>query len=495
MYNGVPNTPINVVAVPPPTPTSIDVDDVQGDVLVGLQKNSQTFMFFQINDVATFKTVLRADIARRLTMTRLVVAREFQVRDAKFRSGPVAAGKPAPLPLVGVNVGFTSAGIKKLVPDANLGDASFAAGASTQAKGLGDPVDGNGNLTTWLAPYTSGAIDGVLSVTGGDDDAVANEVTVIHGLLDPVVTFGPIEQGAVRPGEFRGHEHFGFSDGISQPAPSALGLIPFPGQQEVAAGFFVFGYDQSPATATRWMKNGSFMVFRRLKQLVPEFAAALQSAAGSLGTDADLLGARMMGRWKSGAPATLTPLQDDPAFGADATKNNDFDFSGDQVQRKCPYGAHIRKMNPRVDLTGKQADISPRRILRAGIPFGPELTDAESTSGSTTSERGLLFVCYQTSIANQFEFLQASWANNTGFVPGKTRPDETKAAVTVGFDPIIGQNGAGPARTRFTDEAVPNFPVGNTRTTFDQATDVVVPEGGVYLFVPSLTAIVTVLST
>ena len=490
MYNATPNTPLNVTAVPPELPASIDVDDVQGDVLVGLQKNNQTFLFFQIADAPTFKTLLRTEIAKRLTMTRLVIAREFQVRDAKFRAGPVAAGKPTPLPLIGLNIAFTSAGIQKLVPNADLKDASFTAGAAAQAKGLGDPVDANGNPTSWLPPYLAGTIHGVASVTGGTADDVAAEVTALQAVLSPALTFIVTEVGAVRDGEFRGHEHFGFADGISPPAPDGLALTPFPGQQDVSPGLFVFGSDGT-VPALPWMKNGSFMVFRRLKQLVPEFDATLQTAAEALGMDADLLGARMMGRWKSGAPTTLTPLEDDPALGADASKNNDFDLSADRDQRKCPYGAHIRKLNPRVDIDGKQSTVNPRRIIRAGIPFGPDPSDAENASGTTTTDRGLLFVCYQTSIISQFEFLQTSWADNTGFVFGKVRPDETQAPVTVGFDPIIGQNINGPGRARTTDEAVSNFPTGNVRSSFDQAADAVVPQAGVYLFVPSLTAIIT----
>jgi deferrochelatase/peroxidase EfeB len=123
----------------------------------------------------------------------------------------------------------------------------------------------------------------------------------------------------------------------------------------------------------------------------------------------------VVGRWRSGAPLELTPLQDDTGLGPDTTRNNNFVFGNDPFQRACPYAAHIRKTNPRDDIVinGKvnKAAVQIRRIIRAGIPFGPEVGPGETT---TTERRGLMFVCYQTSILNQFEFVQSKWANNPG---------------------------------------------------------------------------------
>ena len=95
--------------------------------------------------------------------------------------------------------------------------------------------------------------------------------------------------------------------------------------------------------------------------------------------------------------------QDDPELGDDPERNNDFKFvAGDQSG--CPFAAHIRKMNPRGDQS--EDSIRPHLILRRGIPFGPEVSDAEKTSSTTSTERGLLFVCYQSQILQGFSFLQ-----------------------------------------------------------------------------------------
>ena len=154
------------------------------------------------------------------------------------------------------------------------------------------------------------------------------------------------ETGQVRPDSARGHEHFGWLDGVSQPGIKGL-TNPFPGQRLIDPGHFVFGYPgQAGPPPLAWMNNGSFMVFRRLNQLVPEFSSFILSAAGSLEVDPVLLGAKLVGRWKSGAPLALTPSQDDTTIGADPNQNNNFDFSDDQGERRCPYAAHIRKTIP-----------------------------------------------------------------------------------------------------------------------------------------------------
>jgi Dyp-type peroxidase family len=477
--------------------TNIDLDQIQGDVLIGLQKFAEQFLFFEIKDTPGFKALLRKKIAHRITTTRTVQEREFHLRDHKNQ------GNTAPLPNIGVNLGFTAGGIGKLIPATNngktLGDASFATGAKGQAKSLGDPVDGGGNPTTWVPEFLNATIDGVFLITGGSDAVVSAEAKALLSILGATVAASFQENGDVRPGLEKGHEHFGWLDGVSQPGINGL-TTPFPGQRLLNPGLFAFGYGPTANPALPLMKNGSFMVFRRLKQLVPEFDDYQLTQAAALGMDPVLLGARLVGRWKSGAPIELTPAQDDTTMGPDPQRNNNFDFSDDQGERRCPFGAHIRKTNPRADfgLSNKAGvdpqatDVDPHRIMRAGIPFGPEVSVAEAATGKTATDRGLMFVCYQTSIPNQFEFVQIKWANNPGFIFGKKHPDGS--AVTVGFDPIIGQN-ATPPRARTMDEPVPNYPTGNVRSTLNEPSDFIVPTAAGYFFVPSIEALTNELSS
>jgi Dyp-type peroxidase family len=475
---------------------NIDLDQIQGDVLIGLQKFAEQFLFFQIKDVPGFKALLRKKIAPRVTTTRTVQEREFHLRDYKNQ------GKATPLPNIGVNLALTASGIGKLIPATNngqtLGDTSFAAGAKAQAKSLGDPVDAAGNPSTWVPEFLNAAIDGVFLIAGGTDADVNAEATKLLGILGATVAASFQENGDVRPGLEKGHEHFGWLDGVSQPGISGL-ITPFPGQRLLDPGLFAFGYGPTTNPPLPWMKNGSFMVFRRLKQLVPEFDQYQLTQAATLGMDPVLLGARLVGRWKSGAPIDLTPAQDDTTMGPDPQRNNNFDFSDDQGDRKCPFGAHIRKTNPRADfgladnagVDPQTKSVDPHRIMRAGIPFGPEVSVAEAANGKTTTDRGLMFVCYQTSIPNQFEFVQIKWANNPGFIFGKKHPDGSPVAV--GFDPIIGQN-ATPPRARTMDEPVPNYPTGNVRSSLNEPNDFIVPTAAGYFFVPSIEALTNDLS-
>lgn len=111
----------------------------------------------------------------------------------------------------------------------------------------------------------------------------------------------------------------------------------------------------------------------------------------------------MVGRWKSGAPIDLVPDADDSALGADPERNNNFDFShpGADItsdQSRCPFGAHIRKTRPRADLQNSNV---VNQAIRAGIPYGPEVTASESSSGTTSQERGLAFgSCYSLSYSS-----------------------------------------------------------------------------------------------
>jgi Dyp-type peroxidase family len=348
----------------------------------------------------------------------------------------------------------------------------------------------------------------VFLVTGSDRPSVTFYSNELLRFLSTSIKVLYSEVGNARPGAERRHEHFGFLDNISQ--PGIRGLTPrsdpirrpdegLPGQNLIWPGEFVFGYPGQdpehptkagppPHMAAAWLHNGSYMVVRRLEQKVPEFRRFVAERAARLGMDPQLLSARMVGRWKGGAPLELAPLRDDPGRGGDEKLNNDFEFGDDPFQRKCPYAAHIRKANPRDDTTSK-AEVQRHRIIRAGIPFGPEVAPGEMT---TKHSRGLMFVCYQTSIERQFEYIQKSYANNPDFVTGKERPGGG-GVVAPGFDPIIGQAAGDGARQM--DEPFPNYPAGNRRTTLTIPEQFVKLTAAAYFFMPSITALRTVLTS
>ena len=476
---------------------SLELGDIQGDILIGLQKHAECFVFFKIVDPSLFKRLVKLDIVRRITSAWQ--ADHWEQLLARRSLHGESTG-----PFIGVNLGFTRDGLTQLLGAGRPRlDPSFERGADDPATidRLHDPP-----ASAWLKEFRSDRIDGIFLVTGPREALVNFHRAELLRLRGSSIKVVYCEMGTTRPRGQRGFEHFGYRDGISQPGIRGLtrrstsnpdqGLL---GQDLIWPGEFVFGYPgQDPNDAVKpggpphmgapWLRNGSYMAFRRLEQKVPEFRKFVAERAARLGMEPELLGARLVGRWKSGAPLELSPLRDDWALGNDPRRNNDFDYGDDPFQRRCPYAAHIRKVYPRDDAPGGEAEAQTHRIRRAGITFGPEVKPGETT---TRHSRGLMFVCYQTSIARQFEFIQWHHANEPDFVNGNVRP-MSGAPVTPGFDPIIGQ--AAGSGSREMDEPFPNYPAGNRRTTLEIPNQFVVLTAAAYFFVPSITALRTVLT-
>nr|UQK85149.1 dye decolorizing peroxidase [uncultured fungus] len=474
--------------------TPLNLDNIQGDIIQGLLKKVERYVFLTIKDVELFRAGLQQLAPAITTATQVKQEREM-IKQHK------ADRKTHLLPITGINIAFSRFGLNKLGLTEDINDAAFTKGQLNDARptsdltkpGLGDPFDELSRDPKWIPEFKK-QIDLVILISGNCEEGLeerAAEIRQFFGVGTPQQSIEQIYQlqGNVRPEPENGHEHFGFMDGISQPAIENFD-IPFPGQKTVPAGVILMGNDLgdiSPGkvpTHPDWTKDGSFLVFRKLAQLVPEFndflaknpivLPGLTPEAGS-----EFLGARMMGRWKSGAPIDITPLKDDPQLADDAERNNNFNYSDTlNVQDRCPFTAHIRKTNPRDDL-GDVA-MKPRRIIRQGIPYGPEVTAEEKLSNKTAYDRGLAFVCYQSSIDNGFHFIQESWANNIQFPFGKlvTKP---------GFDPIIGMKGNDTRDfTGFDPQAQDK--------SLTETIDFVVPQGGEYFFSPSIKTLKEVLA-
>jgi Dyp-type peroxidase family len=476
----------------------LDLDDIQGDVPIGLQKDCEDFIFFKILDKGAFKLALRRDVIGRITSARRAQQRELAIAQRQR----LQAGRD---PMPGLNLGFTKDGLTQLLGSQRpTFDTAFERGAdhSDTIAALHDP-----SRLDWLKEFVGDRIDGVFLVTAHDPAFLTFHRNQLLGFLGSGIKVVYSERGNTRSGRERRKEHFGFRDGISQPGirgltpPSRTSGAPdqgLPGQDLLWPGEFILGYPvQDPRDPRKpgpiaplpapWAKNGSYMVFRRLEQRVPEFNAFVRAQAARFGTYPELLAARMVGRWRNGAPLELAPIDDKPSLAADNRRINDFGYGGDPWQRACPYAAHIRKTNPRDDMPTERAEMLRHRIIRQGIPFGPEVAPGETT---TKHKRGLMFVCYQTSIERQFEYIQRQ-ANDPGFVSGKRRPGGS-APVAPGFDPIIGQASGNGVREM--DEAYPNYPGGSRRTTLEMPKQFVELTAAAYLFMPSITALRTVLT-
>jgi deferrochelatase/peroxidase EfeB len=210
-------------------------------------------------------------------------------------------------------------------------------------------------------------------------------------------------------------EHFGYLDRRSEVVIEGTGEMPPNGWgPPVKAGEFFLGYpDESgsrPALPEPEVlsKNGSYLAYMRFEEHVGVFREFLRRH-GKTQEEQELLAAKLMGRWRSGAPLVLAPHQDDPALGVDLRRTNDFDYGTmDPHGYSCPIGAHIRRMNPRDTVENLQR----RRLIRRGGTYGPPLPEDAPDDGV---ERGVASFLGCASLVRQFEFVMNVWVNDPGF--------------------------------------------------------------------------------
>jgi Dyp-type peroxidase family len=390
-------------------PDRVDQRDLQGNVLCGYGNSfaHALYAFLHVEDGPA--------------------AREF----LEERAGEVTNAVPwSRKPKHTLNVALTWRGLEALGVRRDVLDSfpeEFREGMAERADLLGDT--GGSGLEHWdegLRPARSHLLVSVSAQRADERDRLRDELrerVPRHGLSiaheeEADLLGRPSEKEAVR-------EHFGFADGLSQPTikdsragphdhkgrgtPTRLGLW-----DDVAPGEFVLGYrDEDDVVATAppdpLRRNGTFMVVRKLRQDVAAFRSYLGRTAAATGMPEERIAAKLVGRWRSGAPLSLARDRDDPRLtmgGELEGRLNDFRYGSDRKGMSCPLGAHIRRANPR-DAMGWRGLLTKRhRIIRRGMPYGPSFDlDPEA-------DRGLMFVCYQASISRQFEFIQAHWLND-----------------------------------------------------------------------------------
>jgi Dyp-type peroxidase family len=492
--------------------------EIQGNILAGFNKDHQAFVFLSFGGAKAARHWL-ADLVDDVATTAEVKAFndlfKAVVRRRHGREGVVEA--------TWLNVAFTYRGLRRIgAPGLVDFPVEFREGMAKRAKSIGD--EGASAPREWIEPLRRAPKrrrhDALLILASDSSERLEREIV---RRTEAATAFGVhvsyVQEGHVRA-DLRGHEHFGFKDGISQ--PGIKGYTPNrspdpaqgdPGQDLVFPGEFVVGYPRmrrpptqstdcpnGPATeggeadfdnpgtlstgGPPWTANGSFLVFRRLRQNVPAFWRFVAEVAEDEQISESLAGAKLVGRYASGAPLertedqprTLDTQAGDPSIAHPSilrtSKINNFEFHDDESGMIVPRAAHIRKVYPRDEATpgGGEADAQTHRLLRRGIPFGKpyDMSSGEGRAEAFPNDRGLLFLCYQSSIAEQFEFVQRCWVNNRSF----PRPDD-------GIDPIISQNGG----TR--DFAMP----GGVEPRLCPVPHLVTTTGGDYFFQPSISAL------
>lgn len=385
-----------------------------------------------------------------------------------------AAARPTD---VAVNVAITMTGLRALgVPDPELATFShpFRTGMTTPHRRavLGDVDAAAPDRWLWGGPSTR-AIDLLVMVFARDVNTLNARRKALRTSLQPGGVSEILSLDSVH--DLGGREHFGFTDGISQPTIEGLSSRTDTPPNTIRAGEFILGYpneyDQF-IDAPDWARNGTYLVFRHLNQDVRAFWQFLQSISQSA-EERDWLAAKLVGRWPSGAPVTLTPDTDDPLLSA----ANDFTYHfNDADGLRCPVGAHIRRAHPRDSLdpapgTARSVALDKRhRLLRRGREYGPPVRDPYAPRALDEPDRGLYFICLGASISRQFEFVQRTWLNNPHFASLYDDPD-----------PLVGPRSSDGAS--FT---IPGEPV---RRRLHGLPRVVTPRGGAYFFLPSRAAL------
>jgi deferrochelatase/peroxidase EfeB len=221
-----------------------------------------------------------------------------------------------------------------------------------------------------------------------------------------------------------GKVHFGYRDGIAQPRIEGAPGKQAPDMQPASsAGEFLLGAGHVNQFAGNWAgdllpelcNNATYGAMRIIRQDVAAFEAFLDRSAARLSIDREWVAAKLLGRWRNGVPLTMSPDTAEPSPPIANEQLDNFDYVAtperpmyfdDSEGTRCPVGAHIRRLNPRSALVmGKP---HTRRIVRRGMPYGPEWVAGQADDGI---ERGLIgyFLCGDLEM--QFEFLLQIWAN------------------------------------------------------------------------------------
>ncbi len=371
-------------------------------------------------------------------------------------------------------------------PTINSFPNEFLQGMAARAASLGDTGDSAPEQweEAWQHP-----VDVLISIHARTDSARLRACEAVDAICKQ--TGGATITGLQDAGKLRidhkitAKEHFGYTDGISQPEfehshsrhTPGDGKLNRKGQWlDLATGDFLIGYPneakelEACPLPTVFSRNGTFMVYRKLRQDVKSFRQYIAEWGARYPGGPEKLQAKFMGRWPDGTPLSLSPDRPDPELAADAQRNNDFTYKADPQGLRCPLGAHVRRGNPRDSLGfhGKLAE--RRRIIRRGMPYGAYAPDQQDVDDS---DRGLIFICLNANLSRQFEFVQQQWINyGNDFHLGEES------------DPVIG-NRAGSSRY-----IIPGDP-GKGEESFVCAglPSFVTLKGGDYFFIPSITAL------
>lgn len=500
-----------------------DFDEVQGNVTPGFRKDFQELLFVRFPTAETGKAWARA-LRREIASAREVATYNQLYRLIRARSrdeyGQPTWANRRFIQSTWVNVAFSWAGLEVLrhtEEQATIPD-EFKYGMFRRAEQVLN--DTRSEIDAWELvdsdevqserPEPRLGAHALLIVGADTAEALQAEV---NEQLERISDLG-VKPHQQYHGETlgTGRDHFGFRDGISQPDPDnpLSGWDWQSSEQIVAPGEFILGAENQSGrqpSEPEWMRNGSYLAFRRLRMWEDKLHATVQSAVdelrrkGVMDVDGPALKAKLLGRWPSGAVisppggpwATADPVPPDGEAEPWMTQLSRRDFERDPYGDGCPVFSHVRKSNPRhiePDPGSPNAHIDKHRLIRRGVPFG------------RNGEKGLLFLGYQANLREQFEQLQSLWfwspqsSETLRRVETEAQSNGAVAAARLtglydapGSDPVAGTAGKDRQRSVFYHRPgkKPGAP-DDDRTDFVELTlqQFVTVTGGGYFFAPAI---------
>ncbi|MET0391081.1 MAG: peroxidase, partial [Polyangiales bacterium] len=454
--------------------TVLDLHDIQGNIVkaygrYGFPKGRYVFFAVEPKQGTGGRHFV-------LAVSKLITTSSpWRERDLNIKSA-------APIPEVTTNIAFTYHGLRELgVPRASLQTFpdEFAMGMRARADILGD--DGTSAPGHW-DPIWRDEPDQVhimIALMGQDDACLErryqeiislareNNVRLLSGHRGPNGAENLDYQAATaiwENGAPTAKEHFGYTDGISDPffkgtgaheanligggRPTGLPPQTLAGWAPLETGEFLLGYKDEAkecpeAPSPKLLShNGTFMAYRKLHENVGSFDSYLEHIGHEYPGGKEALAAKFAGRWRNGAPLSTFPTEqeantfaeqwqraknaiaqakthaDRAAAKARFSELNKqfvaFDFRDDLSGGRCPMGAHIRRANPRTALEFGEtlafetpgALSNRRRIIRRGLPYGDS-----HNSRTDDGDHGIIFMAINASLRRQFEFVQQQWMN------------------------------------------------------------------------------------
>jgi Dyp-type peroxidase family len=459
--------------------SKLNASDIQGFTLRGYNMPYARYSFLEFNAPAD---------ARALLLQLLPFVTTGQLWDKKPQST--------------LNLAFTHRALTALeLPLATLVSfpVEFQLGMKARAQILGDT--GVNAPDRWESLWSDN-IHAWVAIHGLSLDAVEQQFQGVQTLLQSTGGARLLEsQDACSlcvGGQFNTKEHFGYTDGFGNPDYLGICRSAQPGQGKLApdgktwvplaTGELLLGYadeaGERPVCPVPHLfgMNGTFMVYRKIRQRVGAFRKFLKHWASRYGAGDEFakekLASKFMGRWRDGTPVELSPDRMDQSIVQDPNRSTNFLYGDDAGGTRCPLGAHIRRVNPRDAFGFEGRLIHRRRISRRGLPYGPAAPPEETREGQDdhavdSTDRGILFMALNASLARQFEFVQQQWISYGN-----------DARIGNEKDLLLGHHEAGDRYSIQGDRSATNPAL--FCTGLPNFTEL---RGGEYFFIPSITAL------